>query len=150
MDASEFYAQHVPATLLPIMAAGLVYGWAAIATIALVVISAWWAGAVWSKIGWRGRQINRPQTLWMSMLLAMTLPANLLGTPEAWAIVPAAGILLIVLALLLGPLGAGRVQPPLVGYWVLLILSSPVWTAHNVLKPSHLFLGTLREVEPIT
>jgi Na+-translocating ferredoxin:NAD+ oxidoreductase RnfD subunit len=150
IEPGDFYAQHVPATLLPIIAAALVYGWAALGTIALVVVSAWAAGAVWSGIGRRGRQLNLPQSLWMSLLLALALPPHLLASPEGWAIVPAAGVLVVVLAWLLGPLGSGRVQPALAAYLVLMMLFAPMLGARYVLKPNHLFLGNLRDAEPVT
>src|ERR1700722_16555305 len=142
-----FYRLHVPAALVPVAAAGILYGWAALATIFLVVLSAMAAFFVWRRIGRRGRLLGPYRCAYMALILSLALPPHLLGAshPATWPIVPAAGILLIALAWLLGPLGSGRVQPVLATYITLFIFFQPaaMLTPHLVLKPTHLVLGNL-------
>ena len=86
----------------------------------------------------------------MALLLALALPGHLLmpgGT--TWPIVPAAGILVVVLAWCLRGLGSGRVHPVVAAYLVLVILFQPILTAHFVLKPEHLVRGDLFRADEI-
>jgi electron transport complex protein RnfD len=147
-DVPSFYALHVLGALLPITAAALLYGWASLATIAIVPITAWISLLIWSRVGWRGRHLNRPQTLWMALLLGLILPPHLL-VEYTWPIVPAAGILLVVMKWLLGPLGSGRLHPVPAAYLVLVILFEALLAPHFVLKPNHMLLGNLFDAESI-
>src|SRR5690606_13289 len=62
------------------------------------------------------------------------------GAP-VWAIVPAAGVLLVVLIWLMGGMGSGRVHPVLLTYLLLMVLFGGALVPHTVLHPSRLFVG---------
>jgi Na+-translocating ferredoxin:NAD+ oxidoreductase RnfD subunit len=153
IDVAGYYALHVPAALLPIVAGLLLYGWEALATISVVLLSAVAALLVWRRIGWRGGLLNPYRCILLALILSLALPPHLLMplNQETWPIVPAAGILLVMLTWLLGPLGSGRVQPVLASYVLLVIFFQPasLLTPHQVLKPTHVFLGNLFNNEPI-
>jgi Na+-translocating ferredoxin:NAD+ oxidoreductase subunit D len=130
-----------PAACLPIAAAALFYGWAALATVTAMLASTLIALAIWSRIGRRGRQLNLPQCLWMSLLLALALPAQLIG--KAWPILPAAAILLVMVQWLVNTIGSGRVHPVALTYLLLFIFFEPLLTPHLILKRDHPFFGNL-------
>jgi Na+-translocating ferredoxin:NAD+ oxidoreductase RnfD subunit len=132
---------YAPAACLPIAAAALFYGWAALATVAAVLLSTLFALSFWMRIGRRGRQLKLPQCLWMALLLALALPAQLIG--RAWPILPAAAILLVMVQWLLNTVGSGRVHPVALTYLLLFIFFQPLLTPHLILKRGHPFFGNL-------
>ncbi|HUB24125.1 MAG TPA: RnfABCDGE type electron transport complex subunit D [Tepidisphaeraceae bacterium] len=149
LDVAGYYSLHFPATIPLLAAAAALYGWAAMATIALVVISALAAVLVWRRVGRRGRLLNPYRCAYMALVLSLALPPHLLGLnhPATWPIVPAAGILLIALTWLLGPLGSGRVQPVLATYLIIVSFFLPLLTPHRVLRPGRVVTGNLFDSE---
>jgi Na+-transporting NADH:ubiquinone oxidoreductase subunit NqrB len=139
---ANYYSMHLSAAVFPVTAGLLLYGGMAAAVIGAVVISSWLSLLVWRRIGGRGRQLNGPRILWMSMLLSLTLPPDLLEG-KAWPIAPAAGILLVILAWVLSPIGSGRVHPVLAAFIVLTMLFHPLLAPHRVLTMDHLLIGNL-------
>ena len=65
------------ATVFPLTAGLILFGWRAMIAVALVVGGAAVGLAVWKRIGSRGRRIGTARALWMAMLLALALPAHL-------------------------------------------------------------------------
>jgi Na+-transporting NADH:ubiquinone oxidoreductase subunit NqrB len=146
----NFHAMHFPAAVFPVTAGLLLYGGMAAAVIGAVVLCAGAALLIWRRIGGRGRQLNGPRVLWMALLLSLTLPPDLLER-QAWPVAPAAGILLVVVAWVLTPVGSGRVHPVLAAYIVLVMLFHPLLLPHRVLQADHLLMGNLlntRTVDP--
>jgi len=161
INIRRYYGMHVPAAMFLVAGGIILYGWPAAASIGVVLLSTLATLAVWGRIGARGRQICRPYCLWMALLLALALPPHLLApaaagetegtvwSTAAWAILPAAGILLVILVWLLNSLGSGRVHPVAAAYLVLVILFEPMLTPHYVLKPEYVLMGKLYESEEI-
>jgi Na+-translocating ferredoxin:NAD+ oxidoreductase RnfD subunit len=125
LDQTKFYALHLPAGAVLVAAGTALYGWKALASIAVVLTSTLIALAIWRRIGRRGKQLNRLHCLWLALLLSLALPPTLLTTPN-WPILPAAGGLLVMATWLLVPLGAGRVHPVAATYLFLIIFFEPL------------------------
>ena len=94
--------------------------------------------------------------LWLSLLLALMLPVHLMttdppfaGVPGAqWAILFAAGVLVVALAWLLGGVGSGRIHPVLVAYLLLVVIFKQALVPHWVLHKDRLFIGDVVRSEP--
>jgi Na+-translocating ferredoxin:NAD+ oxidoreductase RnfD subunit len=153
LDVAGYYSLHFPAAIPLLAAAAALYGWAAMATIALLVLSALAALLVWRRVGRRGRLLNPYRCAYMALVLSLALPPHLLepGHAATWPLVPAAGILLIALTWLLGPLGSGRVQPVLAAYLILISFFLPqgMLTPHRVLRPARVVTGNLFDSERV-
>ncbi len=156
MTLSAFFSLHVMGALFPITAAALLYGWRALLLIGVVLSSAVLSLLVWRRIGSRGRQVRLAHTLWLALLLALMLPVHLMtGDPPfdeplvgaQWAIAVGAGMLVVMLAWLLGGAGSGRVHPVLVAYLFLVVIFKQALVPHWVLQKDHLFLGDVRRVD---
>jgi Na+-translocating ferredoxin:NAD+ oxidoreductase RnfD subunit len=143
-----FYAMHLPAACLPLVAAALLYGWAGLATVAVLLASVSAALLLWSRIGRRGRQLSWPRCLWEGLLLAMILPPHLLA-PGDWPIVPAAGAFLVMIEWLLGGIGSGRVHRVPLAYLLLVVLFYARLSPHLVLRPDHVLMGNLFNSQPL-
>jgi Na+-translocating ferredoxin:NAD+ oxidoreductase RnfD subunit len=140
---------HFMAAIFPLTAGVLLYGWRA-ATAVLLVGAGTAAGVgVWKRIRPRGQQLSLPHALWLSLLLAMMLPAHLAadqvpGTNVVpWYLLPAAGLILAMFMWLLGGLGAGRISPVLVTYLLIATLCFNLLVPHWVLQRNHLLMGDL-------
>ena len=143
-DVKGFYAQHFWAAIFPLVGGALLYGWAALCTVAIVMASAAAGLVMWKRIGRRGRQLNAARCLWMAMLLSLALPPHLLSPHQSnWPVVPAAGIFLVIVEWLLATVGSGRVDPVVAAYLMLVVLFEPILTPHLVLKFDHVLLGNL-------
>src|SRR4030095_15697096 len=73
MTIPRFVGMHVLGALFPITAGILLYGWRAFVAIALVCFAAVGATVVWQHIGQRGCRLRVDHSLWLALLLALTL-----------------------------------------------------------------------------
>src|SRR5205823_3628003 len=101
--------------LFPVAAGVALFGWRAAWALALVLLGAAGATALWKRIGARGQQLRFSHVLWLATLLGLMLPAHLASTQPAasgtvpWPLLPAAGVTLVILLWLLGGLGVGPI-----------------------------------------
>jgi Na+-translocating ferredoxin:NAD+ oxidoreductase RnfD subunit len=141
------------ATLFPLTAGFLIFGWRAVGTTAAVVGSAMLAMGILRQVGWRGRQVRMWHGLWLAIIVSLMLPAHLfslapLGGYVVWPILPAAGVTLALLSWLLGGLGTQRVPPSVVTILLLFVLFHDLMTPRYVLRADHLFTGDLFNADP--
>lgn len=152
--------------VFPAITGVMLYGWRALAMLAVILPTVLASMLVWRKIGARGRQLHLAHGIWMGMLLWLMLPAHLLqgavstslpqsGLPlfrwELWPIPIAASLLLVMLMWLLGGVGAGRVHPALVTYLLLVVAFDQLLTPYTVLQRHRLFTGdVLKTASPST
>src|SRR5665213_1868084 len=154
LSVPEFYSMHFMAALVPMTAGLLLYGYRAAVAIMLVGLGTAGGVAIWRRIGSRGRQLSYPHALWLALLLAMMLPAQLASTQipgveqTPWYLLPAAGLLLTIFLWILGGLGAGRVHPVLVTYLFIATLFVHLLVPHWVLQRNHLFVGDVLKGQP--
>jgi Na+-translocating ferredoxin:NAD+ oxidoreductase RnfD subunit len=151
----RYYFTHIFGALFPLAAGLLLYGWRSGLVIVAVILPAMGALYLWRRVGLRGGQLRYAHVLWMSLVLAMILPAHLashftLQSSSEWLILPLAGVFLVVFCWLLGGLGAGRIHPVIVTYLVLVVLYSPQLAPSFVLQRSCLLLGDLLNSTPPT
>ena len=153
LSVPEFYSMHFMAALVPMTAGLLLYGYRAAVAIMLVGLGTAGGVAIWRRIGSRGRQLSYPHALWLALLLAMMLPAQLASTQipgveqTPWYLLPAAGLLLTIFLWILGGL-AGRVHPVLVTYLIIATLFVQLLVPHWVLQRNHLFVGDVLKGQP--
>lgn len=154
MSVSRFIAMHALGAIFPVSAGLLLYSWRALSVILVVLGSTAAAIYIWRRIGSRGRQVRYDQGMWLGLLLAMTLPAHLLGDADPatgallWPALPAAGFILVIFIWLLGGVGSGRVHPVLVTHLLLFICFKELLVPHHVLQRSHVFTGDLFNAMP--
>ncbi len=138
------------------LASGLaLYGWRAGLSVALLLLCAAWAGAIWRKIGPRGAGVTNAHLIAFSLLLALMLPPHLLaGLPQndakiqnwlGWTIVPSAALLLAALLWLTGHRGSKRVHPLTLTFLIIAALFHPGLLPHLVLHRSHVVTGDLAD-----
>jgi Na+-translocating ferredoxin:NAD+ oxidoreductase RnfD subunit len=148
-----FLSIEIVATLFPLLAGFALFGWRAIGTTAIVVVSALGATLALRRIGWRGRQIRLWHCVWLAILVSLMLPAHLftrqtLNGQIVWPILPAAGITVAILIWLLGGLGTQRVPPSVVTVLLLFVLFHEFLTPQFVLRVDRMFAGDLLDVDP--
>lgn len=154
LNVGHYYGVHVIGAVFPATMGVILYGWRALAGIAIVVGTALLAGLLWQRIGSRGRQLRMIHIGWWALLLALMLPAHLasrvpVGKVETpYLILIAAGVTLVILMWLLGGLGAGRVHPVLICYLLLCVLYSPALVPHRILQRGHIGTGELFSAPP--
>src|SRR3954464_4474388 len=102
----HFFAMHVTGACFPLVAGLLLYGWRGLVSIFVVLASAAFAVLVWRRIGARGGQLKYSHSLWLALLLGLTLPPHLLTdnfvireghTIATWPLLPAAGLIIVPL-----------------------------------------------------
>lgn len=145
-NLEHYYAQHFQGAVFPLAAGLLFYGWRALLTVTLVLASAAAAGRIWHCIGRRGRDMTMLHTMWVALLLAMTLPPHLFSFTHlsiqspVW-ILPAAGTLLgFILWLVRGPAGTA-IHPAVITYLLLAAAFHAAMVPHDVLQRERLFVG---------
>ncbi len=151
MNVPRVFLTYATGATFPMAAGIALYGWRAMLAILLVVFSAMSMAVVWRRIGLRGGQIRVAHMLWLSVVLALMMPAHLAANLEkakwqSWPILPAAGATLVILNWLLGGLGVGRVHPVLATYLLVVALFGPMLTPGGVLQRDSLFVGDLLDV----
>jgi len=151
MSVPSVFLTFASGAIFPLTAGLALFGYRAVMAIGLVVFAAMATAAVWRRIGLRGGQIRVAHMLWLSIVLALMLPAhlavNLTNSPtQVWPILPAAGATLVILNWLLGGLGVGRVHPVLATYLLMVALFGQTLVPGSVLQRDHLFTGDVLDV----
>src|SRR5581483_9428825 len=151
----NFFAMHVTGACFPLVAGLLLYGWRAAASIAVVLITAAVAVAIWRKIGWRGGQLRFSHSLWLALLLGLTLPPHLFTdalptradqTIAAWPLLPAAALIIVPLIWFLGGLGTGRLHPVLLANLLLMTLFGHTFQPHYTLQRTRIIVGDVMDI----
>jgi Na+-translocating ferredoxin:NAD+ oxidoreductase RnfD subunit len=112
----------------------------------IVVGASLLAGVVWRRIGTCGQPIRPAQLLWLSLVLALMLPAELLQSqrhPMPWPLVICAALMLVMLCWAAGGIGSGRFHPAVVVYLLLALFYAPEMKADLVLQRHRMLLGDL-------
>jgi Na+-translocating ferredoxin:NAD+ oxidoreductase RnfD subunit len=148
IGVSGFYLAHFLGAVFPATAGLLLYGWRATAVIGVVMVCTAAAVYVWGRIGPRGRTLHYAHALWLSLLLALMLPAHLAGdVPGAhvnlWALMPLAALLLVMILWLFGGLGGWHLHPSLATYMLLAICFTDLLVPRRILNRDHVLLGDL-------
>jgi Na+-translocating ferredoxin:NAD+ oxidoreductase RnfD subunit len=149
ITTQQFRAIHIMGVGFPLVAGLALYGWRALLTICIVLSASAGALAMWRHIGRRGEQLRYAHTLWLALLLALTLPAHLLSDAMqignhvivAWPILPAAAILLVMISWVTGGPGSGRIHPVVLAQLLVVLLAGELLVPHAVLQQSHIFFG---------
>jgi hypothetical protein len=152
----RFFTIHAMATVFPLTAGIILFGWRTILSVLLVVGGTAVGLAVWRRIGMRGRRIGVARGVWMAILLALALPAHLacFTYPTAptgaavWPILPAAGLALSMLLWVFAGVGSGRVHPVPVIYLLMVVLFQPLLVPHFVLHPKRILSGDVTQALP--
>jgi Na+-translocating ferredoxin:NAD+ oxidoreductase RnfD subunit len=147
----RFFTIHATATVFPLVAGVILFGWRALAAVALVLAGTGVGLAVWRRVGARGRRIGVARGVWLAILLALALPPHLAstdfpGSPVAgwaWPILPATGLALAVLMWVFAGIGSGRVHPVPVIYLFVVVLFQPMLTPHFVLHRQRVLSGNV-------
>jgi Na+-translocating ferredoxin:NAD+ oxidoreductase RnfD subunit len=150
---SRFYATYALGAGFPAFTGVMLYGWRALAMLAVILPATLVSLLVWRRIGSRGKQIHIGHGIWLAMLLWLMLPAHLLGTypgthVQLWPIPLAASLLLVINMWLLGGVGSGRIHPVLVTYLLLLVAFEPLLLPTAVLQRHRTFTGDLAKAVP--
>lgn len=156
MTAGRFIVMHVLGALLPITAGLLLYGWRALLSIVIVCTSAAGATLVWQHIGRRGWRLRVGHSIWLGLLLALTLPPHLLSTTDPvgtsshapWPILPAAGLAVVALAWLMGGAAHGRIHPVIIAHLLLVVLFQDMLTPRFTLRREQAFHGDVLSAPP--
>jgi Na+-translocating ferredoxin:NAD+ oxidoreductase RnfD subunit len=155
VDADRFFATHLQATLFPITAGIVFYGWRAALVIAGVVLSATAAMFLWRRIGARGGELRLTHGVWMAVLLALAMPAHLASGPghgggtNVWPLIPAAGLALAGMVWLFARSGSSRVHPAAVVFLLIAALFSVSLNPRSVLQRSRIVSGDLLHVPDV-
>jgi Na+-translocating ferredoxin:NAD+ oxidoreductase RnfD subunit len=142
----RYHTTHVFGALFPLLAGALAFGWRAIVCVLIVLSTTLLAGLVWRQIGARGHPLRPAQLLWIGLVMAMMLPASLLHRSPAdspWPILPAAGLMIVILLWALGGIGSGRFHPAVVVYLVLTPFYQMQLSPQTILQHQRLFTGDL-------
>ena len=150
-----FLALHIIATLFPLIAGLLIFGWRTAGAAGIVIGSALAAMAVLRLVGWRGRQVRMWHCLWLAIIVSLMLPPHLFSLAPVdglivWPILPAAGVTLALLSWLLGGMGTQRIPPSVVTVLLMFVLFHEVLTPRYVLRSDRIFTGDLFNVDPAT
>ncbi|HTL29752.1 MAG TPA: RnfABCDGE type electron transport complex subunit D [Tepidisphaeraceae bacterium] len=156
MSIGRFVGMHVMGAIFPVTAGLMLYGWRALATMAIVCASSGVATFIWRHIGARGPQLRYSHALWLSVLLSLMLPPHLVTDAHlfdqryiaTWPILPAAGFALVILTWTLGGLGSGRVHPVVITYLLLCALFGNLIVPHVTLQRHELFVGDVLKAGP--
>ena len=105
----RFVLTPLAAMLLPLAGGLAVFGWRAAAVVAIVLVCAGAGSLVWRRVGLRGNDVRRLETLWAAGLVALMLPADL-ASPTGWPVAAAAGLLVPAGVWLLGGPCRGRIS----------------------------------------
>ena len=142
--------------LLPLATGLLFFGWRAAVAVAVVLTTVLVATLVWRRVGVRGHALRPAQLLRLGLLLALLLPAKLAAHPPGrawsaeWPLLPAAGLLLVVVCWLAGPGGGGRLHPVLFVYLTVAVLFPAAVRPTTVLQRNRLAVGdVLRRDGPV-
>lgn len=151
VGVGSYLLMYILGAAFPLFAGCVLFGWRAIGSVALVVLGAVGATAAWKRIGLRGHQLRYGHAIWLSLILALTLPAHLFqfsttrgGTITApWAVLVTAGMLLVMFTWVLGGIGAGRVSSVLITLLLLFVMFKDLLAPHSALQRRHVLTGDL-------
>lgn len=154
MNVTRYLALHVMGALFPITAGLMLYGWRAAVAIFIVVFSAAISAAVWRRIGMRGARVRYDQVVWLSLLLALTLPAHLLSgsmhigneTEAPWPIFVCAGAALAMFVWMIGGVGSGRLHPVIITHLLIFVLFADMLVPRFALRREHALWGDVLNV----
>ena len=153
---ANYHSTYVFGLLFPLFAGTVFFGWRAVAVVAVVLSSVFVGTVIWRRIGTRGHPLRPAQLLRLGLLLALLLPARLAANPQAhrlaadWPLLPAAGLMLVILCWLAGPGGGGRLHPVLVVYLTLAALYPAALQSTTVLQRNRVMVGdVLRRDGPV-
>ena len=99
-----------------------------------------------------GERLRYSHSLWVALLLALTLPPHLLTdsyrisddlTVATWPLLAAGGLIIVPLIWLLGGLGSGRLNPVLITNLLLVALFGGLLVPHFTLQRGRIFIGDL-------
>jgi Na+-translocating ferredoxin:NAD+ oxidoreductase RnfD subunit len=150
IDVGKYTSMHVLGALFPVTAGLMFYGWRALLTLLTVIASAAIGVFLWRRVGRRGCQVRYDQSLWLALLLGLTLPAHLMsnwnptsvpGNFPVWPILPAAGIALVAFIWALGGTGSGRIHPVLVAHLLVVVCFQDLLIPHYALQKRSIFSG---------
>ncbi len=145
-NVARYHITHVFGGLFPLLAGVLVFGWRAVVTVVMVIAVTLLAGLVWRRIKTCGQPLRPSQLLWLSLVLALMMPAELLQSqsPHAsWPLIPSAALMLVMLCWAAGGVGSGRFHPAMVVYLLVALLYAPQMKADMVLQGHRLLVGDL-------
>lgn len=159
VNLRAFYLVHALGAAVPLAAGVALFGYRAVAAVAIVLLSAAGAWLVWRRIGLRGRQLSLAQSLWMALLVALMLPPHLasnLPTPSAtqvftaapWPLLASAGVLVVMIQWLTGGIGGGRFHPATYTALVILAGFNAIAVPHWSLARQHLLKGDVLNAAP--
>jgi Na+-translocating ferredoxin:NAD+ oxidoreductase RnfD subunit len=144
------------ATIFPLTAGIILFGWRAVISVALVMLGTAAGLAAWKRVGTRGRRMGAARAMWMAMLLGLTLPPHLASfsypgsilSASAWPILPAAGLSLAMLLWVFAGVGSGRLHPVPVIYLLMVVMFQPALVPHFVLHRQRIFAGDVIDAAP--
>jgi Na+-translocating ferredoxin:NAD+ oxidoreductase RnfD subunit len=151
----HFFAMHLTGACFPLVAGLLLYGWRASTSVGIVLASAGIAVLIWRRIGSRGGQLRFSHSIWLALLLGLTLPPHLLTdtfhtrgdhTIATWPLLPAAGLIIVPLIWLLGGLGTGRLHPVILANLLLVGLFGALLDPHYTLQRHRIFVGDVLDI----
>jgi hypothetical protein len=146
-----YYLMHAMGSLFPLTAGLMLYGWRAAWVMLAVLLSATGAFIAWRRVGTLGHQLRLVHVIWLAALLALMLPAHIVTFSPGprgdapWPLLPAAGVILVMLMWMVGGLGAGRVHPVLVAFLLLNALFFAELRPTCVLQRHRLLAGDVRD-----
>jgi Na+-translocating ferredoxin:NAD+ oxidoreductase RnfD subunit len=157
-NVARFIAASLLGMLFPLFAALLLYGWRAAAAVVIVIGSAMLTGAMWRAVGSRGGRLRLDTVAWLSVLLALTLPAHLLSSSDpvgrtgvaAWPILVAGGATLAIFVWLLGGTGSGRIHPVIIVHLLLFALFADMLAPQFALRREHVLRGDVLNAPAFT
>ncbi len=151
LNVAKYHSTFMFGLLFPLGAGLLAYGWRAAVAVTAVLAAVLGGTLVWRTVGTRGHPLRPAQLVRLGLLLAVMLPAKLAANPPAaageWAVLPAAGLLLVIVCWAAGPGGGGRLHPVLFVYLLLAALYPGRLTPHTVLQRNHLLGGDVLRVD---
>jgi Na+-translocating ferredoxin:NAD+ oxidoreductase RnfD subunit len=148
IGVNGFYLAHFLGAVFPATAGLILYGWRATAVLASVMLCTVAATYVWRRIGPRGRTLHYAHAIWLSLLLALMLPAHLAADGSGshvntWTLAPLAALLLVMTLWLSGGLGGLHLHPSLTTYLLLAICFPDLLLPRRILNRDHVLLGDL-------
>lgn len=144
----------VVGTVFPLLAGLALYGWSAVAVLALMVICTLAAVRIWGRIGLRGGLLGVPDAVAWAILVAMMLPADLLtGGGNApglarFCALPAAGMLIAIFMWLGAGAAHTRLHPVLCAWLLVAAAGGAAIEPRAVLHRRRVLTGDLARQMP--
>jgi Na+-translocating ferredoxin:NAD+ oxidoreductase RnfD subunit len=141
--------------LFPISMGVALYGWRSVGVILFVMGSAAAGMMIWRQIGARGPALHWPHVMWLAMLLGLMFPVHLLGRAvpwmgegaHPWAVLAAAGLLLIMFVWLLGGEGFAWVHPLLLTFLTVCVIYPTLMAPRAVLHRTRIVTGRINDLQ---